>query len=82
MLWATSGSSRGGGPSPGEARQGVPVGSWSLGGPSAEAVTSEAGPSEEALERWTRRPHCGRLCDNPGGMRCCLPRLPYGFACA
>ena len=48
------------------------VGSWSLGGPIAEAVTSEAGPSEEALERRTRRTHWGRPCNNPAGAECYL----------
>ena len=68
-------------PALGGARRNDPVGSWSLGGPSAEAVTSETKPSEEALERRTRRTHCWRPCDNPGVTVCCLPRSPFGFAC-
>ena len=81
MLRAASGPSGGWGPSPGEVGQGASVGLWSLGGPSAEVVTSEARPLEEALERRTRRTHCGRPCDNPGGKGCWLPRSPFGFAC-
>ena len=68
-------------PALGGARHNNPVGSWSLGGPSAEAVTSEKKPSEEALERRTRRTYCGGPCDNPGVTACCLPRSPFGFAC-
>ena len=65
----------------GGARHNDPVRSWRLGGPSAEAMTSETKPSEEALERWTRRTHCGRPCDNSGVTTCCLTRSPFGFAC-
>ena len=61
-------------PALGGARHNDPVGSWSLGGPSAEAVTSETKPSEEALERRTRRTHCGRPCDNPGVTVACQDR--------
>ena len=68
-------------PALGGARHTDPVGSWSLGGPSAEAVTSETKPWEEALKRRTRRTHCGLPCDNPGVTACCLPRSPLGFAC-
>ena len=68
-------------PALGGARHNDSVGSWSLGGPSAEAVTSETKPSEEALERRTRRTHYGRPCDNPGVTSCCLPRSPFGFEC-
>ena len=57
----------------GGARHNDLVGSWSLGGPSAEVVTSETKPSEEALERRTRRTLCGRPCGNPGVTACCLP---------
>ena len=65
----------------GGARHNDTVGSWSLGGPSAEAVTSETKPSEEAPERRTRRTHCGRPGDNLGVTACCLPRSPFVFAC-
>ena len=68
-------------PALGGARHNDPVGSWSLGGPSAEAVTNETKPSEEALERRTRRTHCGRPCDNPGVTPGWLPKSPFGFAC-
>ena len=57
-----------------------PLDSWSLGGPSAEAVKNGTKPSEEALEWRTRRTHCGRPCDNPGVTACCLPRSPFGGA--
>ena len=53
-------------PALGRMRHNDPVGSWSLGWPSAETVTSKAKPLEEALERRTRRTHRGRPCDNPG----------------
>ena len=66
-------------PALGRARHKDAVGSWSLGGSSAEAVTSETKPSEKALERRTRRTHCGRPCDNPVVTACCLPRSPFGF---
>ena len=58
------------------------MGSWYVGGPSAEAVTNKTRTSEEALERRTRRTHCRRPRDNPGVTRCCLPRSPFGFVCA
>ena len=63
------------------ARYNDPVRSWSLDVPSAEAVTSETKPSEEALERRTRRTHCGQPCNNPGVTACCLPKSPFDFAC-
>ena len=44
-------------------------------------MASEAGSLEEALERWTRRIHCRRLCGSPGAMRLCLPESLFGFAC-
>ena len=49
---------------------------------SAEAVTSESWPSEEAMERWTRRIHFGRPCGNQAVRRCFLSGLPFDFACA
>ena len=51
-------------------------------GPSAEAVTSEAWPSEEAMERRTRRIHYGRPCGNEAVTGCFLSGLPFDFACA
>ena len=80
-LRAASGPTGGWGPASGGGRHHDPVGSWSLGGPSAEAVTSGTRPLKEALERRTRRTHCERSCDNPGITSCCLPRSPHGFAC-
>ena len=65
-----------------EAGSGVSVGSWSQGGPSAEAVASEAWPSEEAMERRTRRIHYGRTCGNEAITGCSLSGLPFDFACA
>ena len=59
-------------PSSGEMKQDDRVGSWSLRRPSAEVVTSVAGPSEEALERRTRSIHCERPCGSPGAMGRCL----------
>ena len=58
-----------------EVRQDGPVGSCSLGGPSAEAVTSKTRTLEEAQELRTRRTHWGRPNDNPGVT--CLPRSPF-----
>ena len=58
-----------------------PVGSWSIDGPSAEALTSKTRSSEEALEQRTRQTHCGRPCDNPGVTACCLQKSPLGFVC-
>ena len=81
MLWASGRPSGSWGPATGGTSRDDPVGSWSLGGPSAEAVTNETGPSEEALERWTRRTHSGRPCDYPAGAECCLSRLPFDLAC-
>ena len=69
------------GPATGDTSRGSPVESWSLGGPIAEAVSSEAGPSEKALERRTRRIHCGQPCDNPAGAECFLSVWPFDFAC-
>ena len=54
------------------------MGQWSLGGPSAEAVTSETRPSEEALERRTRRTHCGRPRDKTGVDSTCLGSVCVG----
>ena len=68
-------------PALGGAMHNDPVGSWSLGGPSAEAVTRKTKPSKEVLERWTRRTHCGRPGGNPGVTACCLPRSSFSFAC-
>ena len=62
-----------------EARKEDPVGSWSLGRPSAEAVTSEAGASEGALERWTRRTLCERLCRSLGAMERFLSVSLFGI---
>ena len=57
------------------------MGSWDLGEPSAKVVTSEAGPSEEALERRTRRTRCGRSCGSPGVMGRYLSESLSCFAC-
>ena len=51
-------------------------GSWSQGGPSAEAATCGA---EEALQRRTRRTHCGRPCDSLGAMGYYHPRSWSGY---
>ena len=53
-----------------------PERSWSLGGPSAEAVTCGA---KETLQRRTRRTHCGRPCGSLGTMGYYHPRSRFGF---
>ena len=54
MLRASNGASEGRGPASGETSRDDPVESWSLGGPSVEAVTSETGPLKKVLERRMR----------------------------
>ena len=80
VLWDTVGvvSIWGFGPAADGTNRGGPVQLWSLGGPIAEAGTSEAVSSEEALERRARRTHCGRPGDNLVGAGC---YLPFDFAC-
>ena len=56
-----------------ETRQDNPVWSRSLGEPSAETLTSKAGPAEEALERRTRRSHGERPCGSPDAIGLFLP---------
>ena len=80
-LWAASGRTGGWEPSSDGAKHDDPVGLWSLGDPSAEAVTSEGEPSEEALERRRRRTHCGRPCGGPSAMGRCLSGSLFGFTC-
>ena len=53
-LRASGRPSGGWGPVSGDTSRDDLGGSWSLGGPSTEAMTSETGPSGEALERRTR----------------------------
>ena len=67
-------------PATGEAKQDDPVGSWNLGGPSAEAMAGGAGALEETLERRTRRTHCVRPCGSSGVMERCLSVSLIGFA--
>ena len=54
---------------------------WSLGDPTAEAGSSGAVYSEEALERLARRTHCGRPCDSLVGVGCDLPGWPFDLVC-
>ena len=68
-------------PALGGARHAHPVGSWILDGPRAEAVTSESGFSEKALEQRTRRTHCGRPCGGPNARGRFLSEPFFGFAC-
>ena len=49
--------------------------------PSAEAVTSEMKSSEEALERRTRRTHCGRPRGSPAGAEIDPSGELSDFAC-